>query len=85
MEDVHSAGVVDYQAAEVKPKKTVDNGSNLQFYLNFFIDLMKFFVLSIPIYIQEIINLFVKENEKSVAGDVALVSFVFLYNCVNLN
>ena len=72
MEDVHSAGIVDYKPVDENSiKKTT--AYIFLLILEGFINTIKVFLLAIPIYINELINLVLPVKEKCVAGDVALV------------
>ncbi|GAB0095670.1 estradiol 17-beta-dehydrogenase 11 [Sergentomyia squamirostris] len=72
MEDIYSPGRVPYEAA--KPFKKSSTTETLQRLFSLFLDLTLFFILSIPIYIKYVLEIFSSPEPKRIAGQLALVT-----------
>uniref|UniRef100_A0A1L8E514 Short-chain dehydrogenase/reductase 3 n=1 Tax=Nyssomyia neivai TaxID=330878 RepID=A0A1L8E514_9DIPT len=72
MEDIWSLGKLPYEAA--KPFKKKSFSENVQGFLQFSLDLLKFLILSIPILAKYLKEIFSPPEMKRVAGQLALVT-----------
>ncbi|XP_059609772.1 uncharacterized oxidoreductase YoxD-like [Phlebotomus argentipes] len=72
MEDISSLGRFPYEAAKPFKKKTTSE--NIQNFLQFLLDLLKFLLLSIPIVLKYVKEIFSPAEPKKIAGQLALVT-----------